>query len=108
MSSDSSMQACIDEYERSLRSETNASAHTLRNYVSDLRQLRAFLMEQKLALNAAADDVAVEAIDGRTIRAFLTYLLRRNRKSSVGRKLSSIKGLFRFLARRTIIERDPT
>jgi integrase/recombinase XerC len=102
------MQKLIEEYERALRSEENASVHTLRNYLSDLRQLRTFLMEQRLALNGNGDEIAVEQVDPVAIRAFLAHLLRRNRKSSVGRKLSSTKGFFRFLARREVIVRDPT
>jgi integrase/recombinase XerC len=90
-----------------LRSEDNASAHTLRTYVSDLRQLQSFLLQQRIALNSQGDDVSIAAVDGRAIRAFLTHLLRRNRKSSVGRKLSSTKGFFRYLMRRKLIERDP-
>ncbi|HVM95619.1 MAG TPA: tyrosine recombinase XerC [Candidatus Acidoferrales bacterium] len=102
------MQKWILEFEDALRVEENASVHTLRNYASDLFQLRAFLMEQGTALNAKGDDIGVEGVDSLAIRAFLAHLLRRNRKSSVGRKLSSTKGFFRFLKRRGAIEIDPT
>ncbi len=98
----------IEEYQASLRSEDNASAHTVRNYGSDLRQLYTFLREQGLALNESGDGVRVDAIDVRTIRAYLGHLLRHNRKSSVGRTLSSIKGFFRYLARQKLISRDPS
>ena len=102
------MQNHIAEFERSLVSEENASPHTVRNYISDLRQLRAFLLERQLAMNAAVDEVVPGAVDALAIRGFLTHLLQRNRKSSVGRKLSSAKVFFRFLLRRGAIERDPT
>jgi len=98
----------IDEFERTLVAEDNASPHTVRNYLSDLKQLRTFLISRGIGLNRAGDEVATNDVDHLAIRAFLTDLLRRNRKSSVGRKLSAAKGFFRFLVRRGLIERDPT
>lgn len=102
------MQSLIDEYARTLRVEENASPHTVRNYTSDLRQLRAFLLEHHVALDGAGTEVVVDGVDHLTIRAFMTELLRRNSKSSVGRKLSAAKQFFRFLLRRGVIARDPT
>ena len=98
----------IDEYRRALAVEDNASPHTLRNYASDLRQLRAFLIEQRVGACDAGDEVALDQVDALAIRAFLSDLLRRNRRSSVGSKLSAIKGFFRFLLRRGAISADPT
>jgi len=102
------MQALIDEYGRTLVVEENASPHTVRNYISDLRQLRGFLLEHRLALSDAGDEVSADRVDHLVIRAFMGDLLRRNSKSSVGRKLSAAKQFFRFLLRRGLIERDPT
>jgi integrase/recombinase XerC len=98
----------IDEYARSLRAEDNASVHTLRNYVSDLRQLEVFLRERGAATDAASAGVAVERVDQMAVRAFVAHLMQRNRKSSVGRKLSATKGFFRFLLRRGVVQSDPT
>ncbi|MFI5398162.1 MAG: tyrosine recombinase XerC [Candidatus Binatia bacterium] len=98
----------IAEFKRALLVEENASPHTVRNYVSDLRQLHAFLLQRRLGLNDAGDDIALDRVDQVAIRAFMAALLRRNRKSSVGRKLSAAKGFFRYLLRRGVIARDPT
>src|SRR5579862_6507809 len=98
----------IAAFERSLVAEENASKHTVRNYVSDLRQLHGFLVEHRLGLDDSGREVVPERIDQRALRAFLSELLRRNRKSSVGRKLSSSKGFFRFLLRRNVIAGDPS
>jgi integrase/recombinase XerC len=94
------MQTLIDEYVRTLVVEENASPHTVRNYASDLRQLRTCLLEHRLALDDAGKDVAADRVDHLAIRAFMGDLLRRNSKSSVGRKLSAAKQFFRFLLRR--------
>ena len=98
----------IAEFKRSLLVEENASPHTVRNYVSDLRQLRAFLLEHRLALSDSGDEAVPDRVDQTAIRTYLAALLRRNRKSSVGRKLSAAKGFFRYLLRRGAISRDPT
>ncbi len=102
------MRKLIEEFGRTLMVEENASPHTVRNYASDLRQLRTFLLEQRLGVNDDGDEVVPERVDHLALRAFLTHLLRRNRKSSVGRKLSAAKGFFRFLLRRGSVSRDPT
>jgi integrase/recombinase XerC len=102
------MLARIEEFGRSLTAEESASAHTVRNYLSDLRQLRSFLLEQRLALDDSGKDVAMDGIDHLAVRAFLSALLRRNRKSSAGRKLSAVKKFFRFHLQRGNIAVDPT
>lgn len=98
----------IAEFERSLVVEENASTHTVRNYVSDLRQLRAHLLRQGVGIGATGKDVDLTCVDALAIRGFLAALLRRNRKSSVGRKLSATKVFFRFLVRRGHLTADPT
>ena len=96
----------IDRYTTFLRVEKNVSAHTLRNYLSDLLQFLAFLEQPHGQREGRA--VAVGEIDHHRIHAFLSTLHRQHRKSSIGRKLSAIKSFFRFLLREGVIERDPT
>jgi integrase/recombinase XerC len=98
----------IDEFEQALRIERNASPHTVRNYVSDLRQFRAFLAEQHLCGASADTDAEVRELDQAAIRAYLVDLLQHTRKSSAGRKLSAVKTFCRFLRRRGVIDHDPT
>ena len=98
----------IEAFERMLVVEDNASPHTVRNYISDLHQLRSFLLAHGLAVDGDGTDVDPQRVDALALRAYLVELLRRNRKSSVGRKLSSVKGFFRFLLRRDVIVRDPS
>ena len=97
----------IAAFEQALRVERNASAHTVRNYVSDLHQFRSFLVAQHLCGGGKSDHVDVRQLDQVAVRAFLIDLLRRNRKSSVGRKLSAVKTFCQFLRRRGMIEHDP-
>ncbi|HVN87880.1 MAG TPA: tyrosine recombinase XerC [Candidatus Binatia bacterium] len=97
----------ITAFEQALRVERNASAHTVRNYVSDVRQFNAFLVAHQLC-GGDERGVDVQQLDQMAVRAFLVDLLRRNRKSSAGRKLSAVKTFCRFLRRRGVIEHDPT
>ncbi len=102
----SHLDTLLDRYTTFLRVEKNVSAHTLRNYLSDLMQFFAFI-EQSHA-QAETQPIVVSQIDHHRIHAYLSMLHRRNKKSSIGRKLASIKSFFRFLLREGELERDPT
>jgi integrase/recombinase XerC len=96
----------IAQYTDHLRHERNASGHTLRNYLSDLAQLREFLIARELCLDEQGS-VAVEKIDIHAVRAFLASLTQHRKKSSIGRKVAALKGFFRFLLAVKRIEKDP-
>jgi integrase/recombinase XerC len=96
----------IDRYARFLEVERNVSPHTLRNYLSDLAQFEAFVLTQQGCEDHA--QVAVGEISHHTIRAFLAHLRQHNRKSSIGRKLATLKGFFRYLVREGVLEKDPS
>ena len=97
------MEEQIRAFVRILEVEQNASPHTLRNYASDLRQFARFVAER-----GGGDSVDVREIDQTTVRMFLVEILKHNRRSSVGRKLSAVRSFFRFLLERDVIEQDPT
>lgn len=102
----STLQVLLDQYKTFLQVENNVSEHTLRNYLSDLLQFLQFV--EKLQERAVSAPIEVNHIDSHVIQAFLSTLHRRNKKSSIGRKLSAIKSFFRFLLREGALERDPT
>ena len=89
-------------YLEQLRVERNCSAHTLRNYSSDLKQFRKFLQahpdgEPPLAKLTHLD-----------IRSFLGELYAARLKSaSIARKLAVLRSLFRFLCREGLLEDNP-
>lgn len=96
----------VERYSTFLRVEKNVSAHTLRNYLSDLWQFFSFL--EKPSPQVEPCIVEIEVIDHHRIHAFLSSLHREHKKSSIGRKLSAIKSFFRFLLREGLVTRDPT
>jgi integrase/recombinase XerC len=94
------MPDAVAKFLQYLDNERGASPHTLRGYATDLAEFRAFLARQGVTeLNAA---------DGRAIRAWLTWLYdRKLAKSSIARKLATVRSCFKFLARRGVVELNP-
>jgi integrase/recombinase XerC len=96
----------IQQYADHLRNERNVSAHTLRNYLSDLVQFQRFLIERELCL-AEKKSVDVRKVDIYAVRAYLASLTKDRKKSSIGRKLAVLKGFFRYVVATHHIEKDP-
>lgn len=98
------MIAGVEQFLRYLEYERNVSAHTLRNYRSDLEQFVRFCQKD----DPAGQPPALSAISHLTIRAFLGDLLRRgNSRSSMARKLATLRSLFRYLRRQQRIDINP-
>ncbi len=100
------MQKSIAQYVEYLRHERSVSAHTWRNYRSDLMQLEAFLVERQLCLDGTGA-VDVGKVDIHSVRAFLASLTGQRKKSSIGRKVAALKSFFRFLLAVKEIDKDP-
>ncbi len=100
------MKQLIDKFRDHLKVERNASAHTLRSYSADLEQFHGFLKEKKLA-QGSGGEVAVEKIDHLAIRAFLSSLYRDHKKSSLGRKLASLRSFLKYLVQEGYLLRNP-
>lgn len=87
------MGAAIDRYLGELHRE-NASAHTIRNYASDLEQFREYFSPPNAAPPAPAD------VDARRLREWLTSLYDRKLDPiSIRRKLAAVRSFFQFLLR---------
>lgn len=88
------------EFLRYLDLQRGASRHTLRGYATDLAEFRAFLSREGIGDLAAADP--------RAIRAWLVRLHdRKLAKSSIARKLATVRSCFRYLARLGVVEFNP-
>lgn len=98
-----SFQASLSEFLKHLKYERNMSAHTLRNYESDLEQFREFLFSIE-----KREDLPIEEVDRLTIREWMASLHAAGlKKSSIARKLASLRTLFQFLIREGKIESNP-
>lgn len=78
------------------------SQATCAAYDQDLRQFQDYLARRGLSLDAP------EAVTRDHVRGFLAELHRaRTAKTSMGRKLSTLRGLFRFLRTKKLVHTDP-
>ena len=98
------MKKLIDQFAERLR--LKASPHTLRNYVSDLGQLLDYLTPPDDTGNRS--DFAPERLDHRLIREYLGHLhAQKKEKSSIARKMSSIRSFCKFLCSEGILKQNP-
>lgn len=100
MSKIHSMKAELEQFYSYLETERNVSPNTVAAYKSDLEQFCSFLAGGSEAPRA-------EEVDHLTIRRYLAQLHKRCSKSSIGRKLSAIRALYRFLMREGRVGRNP-
>src|SRR5574337_2195793 len=92
----------IETYLLYLQAERAASPHTLKNYAIDLQQFRAFLRTGRETPWNPAE------VDSLAIRAFVADLHRRGiARSSIARKLATLRSFFRYLCREGIVAANP-
>ncbi|NJD90008.1 MAG: tyrosine recombinase XerC [Geobacter sp.] len=84
-----------------LKSERNASPHTLEAYSRDLEQFAAFVKAE------IDPSLTIHDLTHLHIRRYLAAIHKELSKSSAGRKLAAIRSLCRFLLRRGIIAKNP-
>jgi integrase/recombinase XerC len=97
------MEKLIEQFLEHLRYERNVSAHTLRNYESDLEQFTHFLAPDR---KTKLPDVS--EIDHLTIREWMASLHSdQKKKSSIARKLAALRTFFQFLVREGVLELNP-
>jgi integrase/recombinase XerC len=97
-----SLRSDIAQFLQHLKYERNLSPHTLRNYASDLEQFRTHLFSVE-----KRDDFPLAHIDRLTIREWMASLHGDHQKTSVARKLASLRTFFQFLIREGKLESNP-
>ncbi len=87
------MQNSIGSFLNHLEFQKNYSSHTIKNYRRDLLEFDNYLTQ-----NGKGSSVDPAKIDHISIRDFLSHLHQRsNAKSSIARKLATIRSFYRFL-----------
>jgi integrase/recombinase XerC len=97
------MKKWIETFVRALSVEKGFSHHTCRAYEKDLEQFCDFLQKERIG----GGDPDIHDVDGLVIRAYLGYLHKQCKKTSIARKLSSIRSFFRFLVRKGFLNTNP-
>src|SRR6476659_3655123 len=99
------MEKLIEQFLEHLCYERNVSAHTLRNYASDLEQFLDFLDPSGARPRSLPE---VIEIDHLTIREWLAALHgAQKKKASIARKLAALRTFFQFLVREGLLESNP-
>ena len=91
----------IEEFINFIRVERQYSNHSITAYAKDLSELAIYIDNEKLENN-------IKAVDFYVLRGFITTLYDKElSKSSIERKISTLKSFFKFLYRRGIIADNP-
>ena len=96
----------IHQFIHYLSVEKNASPHTCRCYRKDLEGFEDFLKSSGMVLTPTGD-VKIEKVDRIAIRKYLSFLHRKNKKSSIARKISTLRSFFKYLVREQVIPSNP-
>ena len=96
----------LEQFFQHLRYERNVSRHTLRNYSSDLGQFHDHISKPKA--DGTRERILVKDIDHLTIREWMAELHSESKKkTSIARKLASLRTFFQFLVREGVLEMNP-
>ncbi len=97
----------LESYIQHLKFGRDASPHTLKSYRTDLEDFITFLEVDYFAAGEN-DSLDPASVDTPSVIAWLGHLnLRGSAGTTISRKLSALRGFFRFLRRQGVIERDP-
>src|SRR6266508_1737193 len=100
------MHQYIDRFTDYLKYQRNASAHTLRNYLSDLEQFHDYLCPADPVGERREFDI--RQIDHITIRDYMAKLYQdKRKKTSIARKLATLRTFFKFLCREQVLDLNP-
>jgi integrase/recombinase XerC len=94
------MQDIFNKYVNYLEVERNASRYTIRNYTHDLLDFFTFLKNKGIK--------SLNEVDRLMVREYLAHLVQAGFvKSSIARRLSAIRSLYRYLLREQIVSSSP-
>ena len=86
-----------------LRTERQASSHTIRSYEDDLEVYGRYLAEVQ------GEDADPTAVDPARLRRYSAWLASRGyAPSTIARRLASLRSFFRFLRREGLVDADPS
>ncbi|MFC1881397.1 tyrosine recombinase XerC [Thermodesulfobacteriota bacterium] len=95
----------ISVFIESMATEKGFSENTCRGYRNDLEEFLKYLAENRRA--RSNDPVEIDCVDNLTIRGYLGYLHKRNKKTTIARKLSALRSFFNYLVKRGVTEDNP-
>ena len=106
----SPLKEAVRAFIESLPAEKGYSIHTCRAYTRDLDEFVEFLGTEALRPAAAAEPghaLGLQDVTALAIRGYLGMLHQKNQKSSIARKLSTLRSFFKFLVKKGLIDFNP-
>lgn len=100
------MEELLKKYEEYLKHEQDASSHTSKNYLADLRQFKDYL-EKNHPQVASGGKSTLTKIDHNIIRGYLSTLFSKNNPASIARKLASLRSFFKYWIREGTLSSNP-
>jgi integrase/recombinase XerC len=100
----------IEDFIETLSSAKGYSHNTCRAYRSDLEEFAGVVAKDREGGETSASRnpaVPIETIDTLSIREYLGFLHRRNRKTTIARKLAALRSFFRYLVKQGILRESP-
>jgi integrase/recombinase XerC len=92
----------VENFLAYLRNERQASEHTIANYAMDIEQFA------NLSLNSSLEKSKWQQADVYQARSFIVALQQNNlARSSILRKISSLRSFYRFLVREDVVNSNP-
>ena len=104
------LQDLIHSFVETLSAEKGYSENTCRGYRRDLDEFSSYLSERHFEDTPGTEKFYrfdVSEIDSIAIRGYLGYLHKRNKKTTIARKLSALRSFFRYLIKRGLVEENP-
>jgi len=92
-----------------LSSEKDYSENTCRAYLQDLEEFSAYIIEKRGDGRGGKrkEFFGADIVDALLIRGYLGFLHKKNKKSTVARKLSALRSFFRYLVKHGAIRENP-
>jgi integrase/recombinase XerC len=104
----SSFNNLVELFIQYLAAEKGYSKLTCQAYRRDLKDFAGYVAGAHSGRTARADSVQAADVEPLTIRGYLGFLHRKNKKSTIGRKLSSLRTFYKFLLKRELVRENPT
>lgn len=90
-----------------LRGQKAYSEHTVRGYRVDLRQFREFLASKKSTPVEDGTEEGLGPVDTLLMREYLAGLFGRYTRTTIARKISSLRSFFHYLENKGLVEDNP-
>ncbi|MBI2345802.1 MAG: tyrosine recombinase XerC [Deltaproteobacteria bacterium] len=96
----------LQTFDHYLHGERDASPHTRKNYLADLRAFFQYIYTSQPGFPRSGTD-GLKRITVESLRGYLATLLKRHHPASVARKLASLRTFLQFWVRQGVLEGNP-